>query len=90
MTLCKYRPVRTYDAQYLFEQNDVNGLLKMLGEAARAMGEAGLASTPYYVGALLAFEVMFGGAERNGDVDTWQEFMRSFEAALEEMEGGMG
>lgn len=89
MTLCKHRPVRTYDAQYLFEQNDVNGLLKMLGEAVAEMGEAGLASTPYYAGALLAFRVMFGAAEREGAVDRWDDFMRLFEAALQELEGGM-
>ena len=88
MTLCKYRPARTYDAQYLFEQNDVNGLLKMLGEAARAMGEAGLASTVYYVGALLAFEALFGTAESAGEVDKWTDFMALFEAALEDLEGG--
>ncbi len=87
MTLCKYRPQRTYDAQYIFEQNDVNGLLKKLGEAVDMMGEAGLASTCYYAGALLAFEALFGNAESHGEVDTWIDFMAAFESALQELEG---
>ena len=86
MTLCRFRPLRTYDAQFLFEQHDVNGLLKKMGEAVAEMGEAGLASTPYYVGALLALRVLFD--EGRGEIDKWPDFMALFEAALEEMEEG--
>ncbi len=87
MTLCKYRPQRTYDAQFIFEKNDVNGLLKMLREAVERMGNDGVAATPYYAGALLAFEVMFSNAENDGMVDMWTDFMALFESALQELEG---
>lgn len=89
MTLCKFRPRRTYDAQYLFDQNDVRGLMKVLDQAVYEMGEAGIASTAYYAGAKLALSTLFECAERDGEVDMWTDFMRSFEAALEELEEGM-
>jgi len=85
MTLCKYRPRRTYDAQFIFEQNDVKGLLKKLREAVARMGEDGVLSTSYYVGALLAFEVMFETAESEGNVDMWTDFMVLFERELERL-----
>ena len=78
MTLCKYRPQRTYDAQFIFEHNDVNGLLKKLREES---------PTPYHAGALIAFEVMFGEAESSGEVDMWTDFMELFNAAIN-LEGG--
>ena len=88
MTLCKYRPQRTYDAQFIFEQNDVNGLLKKLRESVARLGEEGELSTSYYVGALLAFEVMFGTAESEGNVDMWTDFLELFESALHDLEEG--
>ena len=88
MTLCKFRPQRTYDAQFIVERHDAIGLVKMLGQAVHEMGEAGLSSTPYYVGAWLAMSTMFDCAERDGEVDKWTDFMRLFEAALEDLEGG--
>ena len=88
MTLCKYRPQRTYDAQYILEENDVRGLLKKLAEAVDRMDEEGLASTPYYVGAQLAMSTMFECAKRDGEVDMWTDFMCLFEQALEELGGG--
>lgn len=87
MTLCKFRPQRTYDAQYLFDQNDVNGLMKALRAAAGDAARNGLASTPHYVGALVAFETMFSYAGFSGEVDKWTDFMALFDAALREMEG---
>lgn len=88
MTLCKHRPRRAYDAQYVFDETDARGLMKALAQAVAAMGEAGLASTPYYVGASLALSTLFGTAARDGEVDKWPDFMAAFEAALEELEGG--
>lgn len=92
MTLCKYRPQRTYDAQYIFEQNDVTGLRKMMREAAENFAELGLASTLYYIGAMVAFDLMFDMAKGNGEVDTWQDFIVAFENVVqkleEEIEGG--
>lgn len=87
MTLCKYRPLRTYDAQYIFEQNDVNGLLKKLREAVALMGDEDASGSCYYTGALIAFEVMFDVAESTGEVDTWADFLTLFESALN-AEGG--
>ena len=88
MTLCKYRPQRTYDAQFIFEQNDVNGLLKKLREAValRLETEDDSISTCYCAGALIAFEIMFGAAESSGEVDMWTDFMEMFETAIEEGE----
>lgn len=88
MTLCKYRPQRTYDAQYILEENDVRGLLKKLAEAVDHMGEEGLASTPYYVGAHDAFETLFECAKRDGEVDMWKDFMESFGKKLDDTRGG--
>jgi hypothetical protein len=49
------------------------------------MGDDGVSST-YYTGALLAFEVMFGTAESEGEVDMWTDFLALFESALEDAE----
>lgn len=87
MTLCKFRPQRTYDAQFIIDQFDANGLLKVMEHFIDEMGEAGLASTVYYVGARLALETLFNVAEKNGEVDMWVDFMSAFESALQELEG---
>ncbi len=87
MTLCKYRPQRTYDAQYIIEQHDAKGLMKGLRTAAGDAARDGLASTPYIIRALLAFETLFGYASFNGEVDRWTDFLPMFLAALEEVEG---
>ena len=86
MTLCKYRPQRTYDAQFIFEQNDVNGLLKMMREKVHRLGENGEFYTPYYTGALIAFETLFGESEATGEVDMWTDFMSLFEDGLFELD----
>ena len=88
MTLCKYRPQRTYDAQYIIEQNDANGLVKMLGEKAEQAAANGLASTLCIIGAQIAFETMFAEARQCGEVDKWTDFMALFDKRLAEMEGG--
>lgn len=82
MTLCKYRPQRTYDAQFIFEQNDVNGLLKKLREAVATSRDNGEYGSEYYAGALIAFEIMFGEAEASGEVDKWTDFMEMFGTAI--------
>lgn len=87
MTLCKYRPRRTYDGQFLLDENDVRGLLKKSREAAKAMRESGVASTPYYEGAAIAFDALFGIARDVGDVDMWSDWIATFEDFLEELEG---
>ena len=87
MTLCKYRPLRTYDAQYILEQNDVNGLMKVLDQTVGELVENGDALTPYYVGARLAVGVLVEVSERTGEVDKWTDFMRAFGEALEILGG---
>ncbi|MBQ1450462.1 MAG: hypothetical protein IIZ12_05985 [Eggerthellaceae bacterium] len=71
MTLCKYRPQRTYDAQYIIEQNDAFGLVKMLGEKA--------GDSDFHAGAWLAFGLMFEMAESGGIVDMWTDFIGAFD-----------
>lgn len=82
MTLCKYRPQRTYDAQFIFEQNDVNGLLKKTEETLMQRVEDGEESAIFYMGALSAFEVIFSTAEHDGTVDMWSDFLELFEADI--------
>lgn len=87
MTLCVFRNERKYDAQFLIERHDARGLIKVLGQIVNEMGDAGLASTPYYIGALLALETLFCGAEESGEIDKWTDYIRAFETALQELEG---
>ena len=74
MTLCKYRPIRTYDAQFIFEENDAHGLVKMLGERAD--------ESDFHAGAWLAFTAMFETAANVGEVDMWTDFMGAFDERL--------
>ena len=83
MTLCKYRPQRTYDAQFIFEHNDVRGLMKKLQEEANR----GDTLTPYYIGASIALETMFRMAQGRGEVDMWTDFLEGFRQALDSWEG---
>ena len=89
MTLCKHRPKRTYDEQYIIEQNDVNGLLKMLDAAVGALAEEGDAAVHLYAGAYLGFKTMFECAQRDGCVDMWTDFLAEFEKEIEKLEGGL-
>ena len=88
MTLCKFRPQRTYCAQWIIERDDVNGLLKKLNEEAHYLLLNGEQKGFYYTGALLAFKTLFGYSEFSGEVDTWKDFMPLFETAVNELEGG--
>lgn len=87
MTLCKFRPQRTYDAQFIFELNDVRGLLRKTEDAARTAAEDGIAEAPYYIGASLALSTLFGRAEEDGEVNMWRDFLDAFDAAVQEIEG---
>ena len=88
MTLCKYRPRRTYDAQFIIEEHDTLGLMKMLEAEADVRRRDGEASTLYYDGARAAFSALFDWARQTGEVDTWMDFMALFGQKAEEMEGG--
>lgn len=87
MTLCKFRPQRTYDAQFIVERWDAVGLLRKLDEAIMAMSEDGVAGVDYYVGAYMALRTLLVAAEEGGEVDRWTDFMALFEDALQELEG---
>lgn len=86
MTLCKYRPRRTYDGQFLLDENDINGLLKQSKETAEQMRADGMALAPYYEGAALAFDVLFNVARDDGQVDMWADWLSTFGGVIEEME----
>ena len=88
MTLCKFRPPRNYDAQLLIDMFDLDGLEKRLHEKIAELGEQGMVSTMYYVGALTALQTLAVNAERDGMVDYPDDFMRKFDKALGELGGG--
>lgn len=91
MTLCKYRPQRTYGEQYIVDELDTRGLIKALDAVIAQRGEDGLADTAYYVGAKLAFEVLFRTIGDDGapkSTEYWTDFMREFARRIEEIEYG--
>ena len=87
MTLCKLRPKRTYDEQYIVDKWDLRGLMKYLDAMIHELGEDSDALTPYYVGARLALSTLFFD-DVNDELDMWTEFTSRFERSLEELEGG--
>ena len=87
MTLCKLRPKRTCDEQYIVDKWDLRGLMKYLDAMIDKLGEDSDALTPYYVGARLALSTLFFD-DVNDELDLWTEFTRRFEQSLEELEGG--
>lgn len=87
MTLCKLRPKRTYDEQYIIDKWDVRGLMKYLDVMIHELGEAGDAMTPYYVGARLALSTLFFD-DVDDYLDYWKQFTDRFEKSLVELEGG--
>lgn len=82
MTLCKFRPKRTYDAQFIIDKFDAQGLVKRLHEKVAELGENGELSTMYYVGALTILQVLFKYAEVDGMVDYPTDLLGLFERAL--------
>lgn len=86
MTLCKLRPKRTYDEQYIVDKWDLRGLMKYLDVMIDKLGEDSDAITPYYVGARLAQSTLFFD-DVNDELDMWTEFTSRFERSLEELEG---
>ena len=87
MTLCKFRPQRTYDYQFIIDRHDARGLLKVLDQVVNEMGEAGLVSTSVYAGVLLGLSTLFDMAEDKGEVDKWTDFMRELDKNYEKLEG---
>ncbi len=88
MTLCKLRPKRTYDEQYIVDKWDLRGLMKYLEAMINKLGEDNDALTPYYIGARLALSTLFFD-DVNDELDMWTEFTSRFEKELDSnMEGG--
>lgn len=71
MTLSKYRPLRTYDEQWIVDATDVHGLLKDVDAAVQEYGENGLVDTLYFEGVQDALETLFV----EGGVDNRLDFM---------------
>ena len=73
---------RTYQPNTRFDHYEMDGLINRLGREIDERGEAGDASTPYLVGALIAMHI----ARYHEFVDTQEDFMRLFDRALEDLE----
>ena len=75
---------KTYQPSIRLGQFELDGLLKVLERTISEKGENGEADTPYYVGALIALNIVryHESIEHSGD------FMRLFVKALDELEGG--
>ena len=84
MTLSKHRPQRTYGDQFLIDEIDTRGLLKVMELRVDEYGRDGLADTPYYVGAYIALSTLFS-PEAGAEIDNWQDFMREFDKRLHEL-----
>lgn len=78
MTLCKYRPQRTYDEQYIIDGWDMRGLLKYLGTRSVELAADGRAEALSFQGAFDALSIIAGLAE-DGKCDNWTDFQRQFE-----------
>lgn len=70
--LSKHRPVRTYDEQWIVEQNDLHGLLKDVANMVAKSTENGEQSAIYWKGVEDALHVLFS----QGSVDSRFEFMQ--------------
>ena len=75
---------RTYQPNTRFDHYEMDGLINRLDNEIAERGDAGDATTPYYVGARIAMHI----ARYHEFVDTQEDFMRLFERALEDLEGG--
>lgn len=83
MTLCKHRPIRAYDEQWIVEYNDLHGLMKDLDAMVDRYGEAGLIDALYVEGASDALSIMFGAE----DVDTRLDFVNKLRDKMRERRG---
>ena len=79
MPFCKFRPQRTYGAQYIIELDDLRGLMKYLGEHAEC---------DFHAGAWIAFGILAEMSEESGKVERWQDFAVEFEAGLSRLKEG--
>lgn len=96
MTLCKFRPRRTYGEQYLVDEVDVRGLMKALEDRTLNAPEG---VRIVYMGAHMAFNVMFRDyPDGFRDFDAWEpvhphereywvDFMERFDEIVAEQFG---
>lgn len=94
--LVKFRPKRTYGEQYLVDELDVRGLMKALEQHVDETAGDGTAASLIYAGAHLALNVLFRDypdgfrdydpeeGTQPADTDYWTDFMRRFDAAVQE------
>lgn len=75
---------RMYRPSTRIEHDDLDGLLNVLEREIAERGEDGEASTAYYVGSLEALRII----RYHEFLDTQADFMRLFQLALNELEGG--
>jgi len=86
MTLCKYRPQRTYAEQLIVDKWELDALSKQLAKRALEMADNGESDALLFIGACNAFEALMRLAE-DGKCEYWFDFMREFEHASG-LEGG--
>lgn len=84
MTLCRHRPRRTYDAQYIFDKFDVDGLIKTTEIIVNDKCEDGEADAHDWAVVLATLNVMFG-VEADSEIDTRLDFQHAIKNALEEL-----
>lgn len=75
---------RTYRPSTRIQHDELDGLLNVLDRTISEHGEDGEADTPYYVGAFEALRIV----RYHEFLDTQEDFMRLFERALGDLEGG--
>lgn len=76
--LSKHRPVRTYDEQWIVEQNDLHGLLNDVANMVAKSTEKGEQSAIYWKGVEDALHVLFS----QEGVDSRIEFMAAIKEKL--------
>lgn len=75
---------REYKPGCRLEYFELDGLLNRLRREVDEHGEDGEVSTPYYKGAEIAVSII----RYHEFLDTQEDFMRLFERALDDLEGG--
>lgn len=85
MTLCKYRPQRTYGEQFIFDEIDVRGAMKYLKSRAQELADEGEIDGLMFTGAYAALSTLMDMA-RDGTCDYWTDFQREFERRIGTME----
>ena len=75
---------RVYQPSTRLMHYELDGLLNVLVRTVAEHGENGEYDTPYFKGAEIALSII----RHHEFLDTQEDFMRLFERALDELEGG--